>query len=81
MARIHLKKEILEKYMKENDLTEQDLAVELDLDYTTVYRVLRDQRNVGPKFVAKVLTNTKFEFEDIFFTNDLPAGRKNNHSA
>lgn len=81
MARIHLKKEILEKYMEENDLTEQDLAVELDLDYTTVYRVLRGQRNVGPKFVAKVLTNTEFEFEDIFFTNDLPAGRKDNHSA
>jgi|AntDeeMinimDraft_4_1070355.scaffolds.fasta_scaffold27021_1 plasmid maintenance system antidote protein VapI len=81
MDRIHLKKEVLEKYMKKNDLSEQDLATELDLDYTTVYRVLRGQRNVGPKFVAKVLTNTGFEFEDIFFTNDLPAGRKNNHSA
>ena len=81
MARIHLKKEVLEKYMEENNFSEQDLATELDLDYTTVYRVLRGQRNVGPKFVAKVLTNTGFEFEDIFFTNDLPAGRKNNHSA
>jgi transcriptional regulator with XRE-family HTH domain len=67
--------------MEENNFSEQDLATELDLDYTTVYRVLRGQRNVGPKFVAKVLTNTGFEFEDIFFTNDLPAGRKNNHSA
>lgn len=67
MAKLHVNKEKLLKYMEENNLSEQELANLIGIDYTMVYRVLRDKRNPGPKFVAGILKNTSLEFNDIFF--------------
>ena len=81
MAKLNIYKDKLLKYMEENNLSQQDLAELIGVDYTMVFRVLKDERNPGPKFVAGILKNTELEFKDIFFTSNLPDSNKTNQKS
>lgn len=53
----------LSKYMKDNNISELELAKKLGVDYTTVYRVFRGSRKPGAKFVTGLFKSdidTKF---------------------
>ena len=76
MVKISIRKEKLKEYMIKNNLTQKDFANIIGVDHTMVCRVMREERNPGSKFVAGILKNTEFQFEDIFFTSDLSGGRK-----
>ena len=76
MAKLILNKEKLIEYMEENNLSQRDLAEVIGVDHTMIFRVLKGERNPGAKFVAGILENTNLKFEDIFFTGNLPEGRK-----
>lgn len=78
MAKLILNKERLIEYMEENNLSQRDLAEIIGVDYTTIFRVLKGQRNPGVRFVTGILENTNLKFEDIFFTSNLPEGGKKN---
>ncbi len=69
MAGLSLKKEVLVNYMKIKDLSERSLADIIGVDHTTLNRVLREERNPGPKFVAGILKNTDITFDELFDIN------------
>ena len=79
MARLILNREKLMEYMEENNLSQRDLAEVIGVDYTTIFRVLKGQRNPGVRFVTGILENTDLKFEDIFFISNLPEGRNKNN--
>lgn len=64
--------------MEEKQWTEQDLAERMGVSYTTVYRVLRDQRGPGNEFIARLLAVTEgLSFDDLFTrVQPLPDGNK-----
>jgi transcriptional regulator with XRE-family HTH domain len=48
---------------------ERGLAEIIGVDHTMLNRVLREERNPGPKFVAGILTNTEISFDELFGIN------------
>jgi transcriptional regulator with XRE-family HTH domain len=63
--------------MREKDISEVKLAKIIGVDYTTVYRVFKGDRNPGTKFIAGVLkSGLDIEYEEFFLNNPLPDGNK-----
>ena len=64
------------EYMSFKGWDERELAERMGVNYTTVYRVLRSQREPGNEFIAKLLNACKgAEFEQLFIFNEvLPKG-------
>lgn len=70
--------ERLKKYMEVNNISEPQFAKLINVDYSTVYRVLRGQRKPGAKFIAGLLNgNIKLNNDEFFLTRPLPSGNKN----
>lgn len=69
--------EKLQKYMKENKISEVKLAKMIGVDYSHVYRVFRGKRRPGTKFIAGLINcGLGLEFKDIFLRKQLPDGNK-----
>ena len=67
----------LKAYMETNNISEIQLAKLLNVDYTTVYRVLRGTRKPGAKFIAGLVNGSiKLPYNDIFLEQPLPDGNK-----
>lgn len=65
----------LKKYMAEKGISEVKLAELIGVDYTTVYRVFKGNRNPGTKFIAGLIkSGLDIDFEKIFLNNPLPDG-------
>jgi len=72
---IELNIEKVREYMQLKSWSEKDLSEKMQVDYTTVYRVLRGERNPGPKFINGILRAcVGLEFNEIFLTQSLPTG-------
>ena len=68
----------LKKYMEKKDITEVKLAKIIGVDYTTVYRVFKGDRNPGVKFISGLLNSSlDLEYDEIFLNKQLPDGNKN----
>ena len=66
--------------MKKNHLNERELAIKMGVNYTTVYRVLKGDRNPGSKFVNGLLNACEdLKFNEIFLINSLPDGKRRNN--
>ena len=77
MQSIHLSKDVLRKYLKENNISEANFAKSIGVAHSTVNRVLNGRRNPGGKFISGVLTKyPDLTFEKVFiFNNNLPKGK------
>ena len=75
---IHIKKDFLCDYLKQNNLTESEFAKLIGVSHSTVNRVLNGKRNPGSKFIAGVLMSfPELTFEKVFnFNIMLPKGDK-----
>lgn len=65
----------LKKYMAEKGISEVKLAELIGVDYTTVYRVFKGDRNPGTKFIAGLI-KSGLDIEKIFLNNPLPDGNR-----
>lgn len=72
----------LRKYMEKKGISEVKLAELIGVDYTTVYRVFKGDRNPGTKFIAGLIkSGLDIDFEKIFLNNPLPDGNKAEQTA
>lgn len=75
MANNVINLDYLRKYMEKNGISEVKLAELIGVDYTTVYRVFKGDRNPGAKFIAGLIkSGLDIDFEKIFLNNPLPFG-------
>lgn len=75
MANNVINLDYLRKYMEKNGISEVKLAELIGVDYTTVYRVFKGDRNPGAKFIAGLIkSGLDIDFEEIFLNNPLPDG-------
>lgn len=65
----------LRKYMEKEGISEVKLAELIGVDYTTVYRVFKGNRNPGTKFIAGLI-KSGLDIEKIFLNNPLPDGNR-----
>lgn len=75
---VKVKVDFLNRYLKDNDLSESDFAKSIGVAHSTVNRVLNGKRNPGGKFITGVLANfSDLKFEQVFtYINELPKGNK-----
>lgn len=67
--------EYLKEVMDAHMLSEVQLAKAIGVDYTTVYRVFRGDRNPGSKFIAGLVNSgLDIDLEKIFLIEPLPGG-------
>jgi transcriptional regulator with XRE-family HTH domain len=58
----------LEEYMIINEISQKELAKIIGVNYTTVYRVFKGDRNPGAKFISGLLSGKlDIDKEKIFF--------------
>lgn len=50
-----LNREKVQQLLRERGWSEYRFSIKLDLDYTYVYRVMRDQRGIGRRFLERLL--------------------------
>lgn len=50
-----LNREKVQQLLCERGWSEYRFSIKLDLDYTYVYRVMRDQRGIGRRFLERLL--------------------------
>lgn len=76
MQAIHLNKEVLRSYLKENGISEANFAKKIGVSHSTVNRILNGKRNPGGKFISGLLTKyPDLTFEKVFiFKTKLPKG-------
>jgi len=66
----------LEKHMESKKISKSKLANLIGVDYVTVYRVFKKQRNPGTKFIAGLLNNNlDIDLQKIFLNTSLPNGK------
>lgn len=66
----------LRKYMEKKGISEVKLAELIGVDYTTVYRIFKGDRNPGVKFIAGLMkSGLDIDFERIFLSKPLPDGK------
>lgn len=71
--------EYLKEFMDDKNISEVKLAQLIGVDYTTVYRVFRGDRNPGAKFISGLIkSNLDLDMGKIFLNNLLPAGNGGN---
>ncbi len=59
----------LKKYMEEKKISEAKLAKIIGVDYTTVYRIFKGDRNPGAKFITGLIkSGLDVDFKEIFLT-------------
>ncbi len=68
MEYISLKRDALEKYVEDNQLSYAVLSRKMGIDKSLMTLVLQGERGVGSKFVAGLLNATGGKFEDFFET-------------
>jgi transcriptional regulator with XRE-family HTH domain len=60
----------LKKYMEQNKISESKLAELIGVDYTTVYRVFKGNRNPGAKFITGLIkSGLDIDLKEIFSNN------------
>lgn len=64
----------IEIYMKNNNLSEQDMAVKMGISYSYLFRVLRGTRCAGGKFISGLI-DAGMKLEDIFLQEPFPKGK------
>lgn len=66
----------LREYMKFKGWDDRQLAKEMEVDYSTVFRIFKGQREPGNEFIAKLLNACKgADFEQLFILEKpLPNG-------
>lgn len=69
---------VLQGYMQRQGWDERQLAANMGVTYTTVYRVIRGKRAPGNEFIARLLKACPgLGFEKLFiFESILPKGNK-----
>lgn len=66
-ARIELKIDALQDYMRKNGLTYAELARKAGINRSNLHRILSGQRGPGSEFIAKLLNACEgMRFEDFF---------------
>ena len=68
--------EKIKEYILKNNISETQFAKIIGVNYTPVYRVLRNQRKPGMKFILGVLKNTDLKYDEIFL-NTTKSFQKN----
>jgi len=74
---IVLNRELVEKYMEETDRSIPELADEMGIDRTYLYKILRKGRKPGRKFIEGAVRVLPYSYENIFLTKVV---HKNNKS-
>lgn len=65
MMQLDIRRDMLKKIMEEKGWSKKRFALELQIDYSYLYRILKGERNPGSKFIRAF-----FEFckkNDLFF--------------
>lgn len=66
-ARVELKKEALQEYLRRNGMTLAELSRRAGLNRSNLHRILNGQRGPGSEFIAKLLNACEgMRFEDLF---------------
>lgn len=52
---MRLKHDVVERLKEQRGWSDVKLAQELDLDYSYIYRVMRNQKGIGRKFLARFM--------------------------
>lgn len=72
----------LKEFMKKNGLSEVKLAKLIGVDYSTVFRVFKGDRNPGTKFIAGLIqSGLDIDYDKIFLTAVLPSGKTKQQTA
>lgn len=62
--------------MEKKNISEVKLAKLIGVNYTTVYRVFKGDRNPGAKFITGLLkSGLDIDFDKIFLNTSLPGGK------
>lgn len=75
--------EAINDYINTNNWTSYRFSKELGLDYSYVYRVLKNEVNGGNKFISRLIdfcNKNKIEISQFIFLR-TPLSRDNNHTA
>lgn len=66
-ARVELKKDALQDYLRKNGLTYAELSRRAGINRSNLHRILNGQRGPGNEFIAKLLNACEgMRFEDLF---------------
>lgn len=66
-ARVELKNDALQEYMKRNGLTYAELSRMAGINRSNLHRIMNGQRGPGNEVIAKLLNACKgMRFEDLF---------------
>ncbi|MCH5586286.1 hypothetical protein MK805_15190 [Shimazuella sp. AN120528] len=57
---------VLRQFLVNHEITEIELSNLMEMDRSFIYRVLREQRGPGPKFISRLMSVTGLEFNDLF---------------
>lgn len=64
--RITLRPSVLHAYCKAQDITRDELARRMNVASTTTFRVEKGDTDPSPKFIAALLHETGWKFEELF---------------
>lgn len=64
---ITIKREIIDNYMKENKISLNKLANQIEISPATLCRILSGQRRAGQLVIGKMLNFFNVKFEELFF--------------
>lgn len=66
----------LKTFMEKNNISETRLARLIGVDYTTVYRVFKGDRNPGNKFISGLMkSGLDIDYGKFFLPSPLPGGK------
>lgn len=66
-ARVELKKDALQEYLRKNGLTYAELSRRAGINRSNLHRILNGQRGPGSEFIAKLLNACEgMRFDDLF---------------
>lgn len=68
---IKVKTEVLKAIMKENGLSQRQLAIAIGVDPAVISRILNNKRKgVGSKFIGGLLRFTGMDFNELFYEEE-----------
>jgi len=71
-VQLDIRRDLLIKFMEEKGWSKKRFALELEIDYSYFYRILKGERNPGSKFISGFLRFCKknnLSFEDFIYIN------------